>query len=200
AITYKVMRNLYFVCAHATGNTVYVDTAVIGLRPLSTDLDSVLIFADSVSNTSRDDRWIHANVTGVASGNNCGGLPSLRLTVSANIDVLDSVVAGSPVRAFEVVEARSYSDASGDLWLGGRRWSKSGGWSSLQPLIGPLDGRGLRFAFFDQFGNATTDRTQVARIAITVIGRTTQPVQLSGGGIGYVVDSMVTQVALRNNR
>jgi len=201
AITYKVMRNLYFVCAQATGNTVYLDTAVIGLRALDTDLDSVLIFADSATNTTTDDRWIHANVTAVASGNNCPlGAPSLRLTISANIDALDSVLAGSPVRAFEVVEARSYSDASGVLWLGGRRWSKSANWSTLQPLVGPLEGRGLRFAYYNRFGAVTTDRAEVARIAITVKSRTTEPVQLSGGGIGYVVDSMVTQVALRNNR
>lgn len=201
AITYKVMRNLYFVCKDATGSEVVVDTATIGLRPLSADLDSVVIFADSNTNTTRDDRWIHADIDKVELSKDCaGGAPGLKLSISAKIEQLDSVLAGSPVRAFEVVEARSYADAGGALWLGARRWSKSTGWSSLQPLFGPLASGGLRFGYYDEFGNVTADRTKVARVAITVIGRTSEAVQLSGGGIGYVVDSMVTQVALRNNR
>jgi prepilin-type N-terminal cleavage/methylation domain-containing protein len=202
AITYKVTRNLYFVCQNV-GNAaeLYVDTARIGLRGLDPNTDSLVIFADSVSTKRTDDRWIHANLIRVESGNNCpGGGPSFKLTFFPAVLVSDSVLAGAPVRGFEVVEARKYRDANGDLWLGSRRWNKSTGWSTIQPLVGPLEGTGLGFAYFDATGATTTDRAQVARISITVIGRTAEPVRLSAGGIGYLVDTLVTQVALRNNR
>ncbi|HWP37470.1 MAG TPA: prepilin-type N-terminal cleavage/methylation domain-containing protein [Gemmatimonadales bacterium] len=202
AITYKVTRNLYFVCQNV-GNSaeLYVDTATVGLRGLDPNTDSLLIFADSLTTRRTDDRWIHANLIRVESGNNCpGGRPSLKLTFLPAVLVSDSVIAGAPVRGFEVVEARKYRDANGALWLGSRRWNKSTGWGTIQPLVGPLEGAGLRFAFFDANGAATTNRAQVARVSITVIGRTAEPVQLSTGGIGHLVDSLVTHVALRNNR
>ena len=201
AITYKVMRNLYFVCAQGVGGQIELDTGLIGLRGLDTDTDSLLIFADSASNKRTDDRWIHVNLSAVSTGNNCpGGTPSRRVTFAPSVVVSDSIMPGSPVRGFEIVETRSYGDASNNLWLGQRRWGKSGGWGTIQPIVGPLQSGGLRFQFFDRAGAITADRTQVARISIMVIGRTTQPVQLSVGSIGYVVDTMVTHVALRNNR
>jgi prepilin-type N-terminal cleavage/methylation domain-containing protein len=201
SITYKAMRNLYVACAQTNGPQVVLDTAVIGLRALDPDTDSLLLFADSSTNGRTDDRWIHADVVAVQSAKTCpGGRPSLTVTIAPAVVLTDSVHAGAPVRAFEVVEVRSYSDANGDLWLGGRRWNKNSGWSAIQPFVGPLQARGLRFAYSDANGAATSDVTQVARISITVIGRTAEPVRLSPRGIGYLVDSLVTHVALRNNR
>jgi prepilin-type N-terminal cleavage/methylation domain-containing protein len=201
AITYKVMRSLYLVCANASGTDIYLDTARVGLRGLDADYDSLLVFADSNTGRAGDDRWIHANVQSISTGNNCpGSRPSIRVRLSVNIATSDTVLAGSPVRGFEVVESRSYVDASSNLWLGQRRWSKSGGWGQIQPIVGPLQAGGLQFTYLDANGAVTTNQAAVTRIAITVRGRTAEPVQLSTGGIGYLVDSMVTHVALRNNR
>lgn len=201
AMTYKVMRNLYVSCANSVGTEVLVDTTRFGLRGLDVATDSLLIFADSTSGSGRDDRWVHVNLTKIETGNNCpGGAPSFKLSFFPAVLVTDSVLAGSPIRGFEVVEVRSYTDANDALWLGGRRWNKNTGWSSIQPFVGPLEAGGLRFTYYDANDAVTANVAQVARIAITVIGRTAEPVQLSGGGIGYLVDSLVTHVALRNNR
>lgn len=201
SITYKAMRNLYVTCIQATGGDIYLDTTLIGLRGVDAQFDSLLVFADRQTNLTSDDVWLHVNVTQVSTGNNCpGGQPSIKVSVNPSIQATDSALAGYPVRGFEVVDVRRYVDASGVVWLGARRLSKSTGWSGIQPVVGPLQARGFRLAYFDRAGVATADPRQVARISITVIGRTSQPVRLNDGTMGYLADSLVTQVALRNNR
>src|SRR2546425_13053022 len=71
----------------------------------------------------------------------------------------------------------------------------------MQPLIGPVLTNGLAFQYYDVNGNPTAVRTQVARIDITVRARTTAAVR-SGGQAPAATggDSIVTSVALRNNR
>lgn len=204
-ITYKAMRNLYVTCAPQTiGTLLLLDTAVIGLRPLDPERDSVLILADRRTDISTDDVWLHQNVVSVATGALCPGAAlSINVTISPGVLATDTVMRGAPVRGFEVQEIRRYPDAAGNLWLGARRYTKSPavspGWQGLQPVVGPLAGRGLVLAYFDSTGAVTTDRTLVARVSVTVIGRTAQPVQ-TGGTVGYLLDTLVTNVALRNNR
>jgi prepilin-type N-terminal cleavage/methylation domain-containing protein len=202
SITYKAMRTLHWVCVtQASGATLYLDTSLIGLRAIDPGYDSLLIFADSQTILTRDDRWIHANVTSTSTGTDCsGGAPSIRVNVRPAVTTSDSVLAGSPVRGFEVVEVRRYVDAAGVTWLGQRRYHKSTGWTGLQPVVGPLQTSGLRFRYYAKDGTTTADRTRVARISLTVIGRTPQTVRLADKSMGYLVDSLTTNVALRNNR
>ncbi len=202
SITYKAMRYLGWICnAQATGSTLYLDTTRIGLRPLDGEYDSLLIFADSQTTLTRDDRWIHASVTSTSTGNDCtGGVSSIRVNITPAVAASDSILTGSPVRGFEVVDVRRYVDAAGVTWLGQRRYDKSSAWSALQPVVGPLQAKGLRFAYYAKDGTVTTDWTQVARINITVIGQTSQPVRLADKSMGYFVDSLITNVALRNSR
>lgn len=201
SLTYKAMRNLRWTCVQPTGGRLFLDTTLIGLRELDAGYDSVLIFADSQTIITRDDRWMHANVTAISTGNDCpGGAPSIRVDITPAVTSSDSIIAGSPVRGFEVVDVRRYVDASGVTWLGQRRYNKSTGWSSLQPVVGPLQDKGLRFTYYARNQIATTDPASVAQIGIAVIGRTSQPVRLSDKSMGYFVDSLVTYVALRNNR
>ena len=71
----------------------------------------------------------------------------------------------------------------------------------MQPLVGPVLTNGLTFSYFDANGNATAVRTQVARIDITVRGRTAVAVRAGGQAARRAaVDSITTSVALRNNR
>lgn len=193
-ITYKAMRNLYTTCAvHAIGNVVSLDTTVIGLRGLDAEVDSLLIFADSTSATLRDDKWLHRNVASLGRANNCpGGQPSIDVGILPGLAAADSVLLGSPARGFEVVEVRRYRDASGGVGLGARRYHKRTGWTGLQPVAGPLVATGFRLSYFDAGGHATSDAAHVARIGIIVIGRTAT--------VDYLVDTLATQVALRNYR
>lgn len=201
-LRYKAMRSFYTVCTPlAIGATISLNPMVGGLRTLDASRDSILIFADGASTDTRDDRWIRANVVSVSSGTNCNGGPSVDVTIGGiTLGVVDSVVRGSPVRGFEVVEFLVYQDSYGARWLGIRQYSKGGTPGTPQPLLGPLEPGGLKFRYFDAAGNPTTDPRQVVRIGITVIGRTPQQVRTAGGTMGYVVDTLSTQVALRNSR
>ncbi len=201
-LRYKAMRSFYTVCSPlAIGSTISLNPMAGGLRNLDASRDSILIFADGISTDTREDRWVRANVVAVSSGTNCNGGPSVDVTIGGiTLGVVDSVVQGSPVRGFEVVEFLVYQDSYGARWLGIRQYSKGGTPGTPQPLLGPLEPGGLRFTYFNAAGNPTTDPRQVVRIGITVIGRTQQQVRTTGGTMGYVVDTLSTQVALRNSR
>ncbi len=209
SITYRAMRGLRWICAGpATGNTLFLDTTRIGLRSLDASYDSLLIFADFDSTLTSDDRWYHADLAASpANATDCGGRPSRRVMIGLSLPggrtslvAQDGIIVGSPVRAFEMARVMRYLDASGATWLGMQRRNKSSGWTNLQPVVGPLQDRGLRFTYYAADGSVTANRSQVARIGISVIGRTSDRVRLGTGGMGYLIDSLVTQVALRNNR
>jgi hypothetical protein len=71
--------------------------------------------------------------------------------------------------------------------------------TDLQPLLGPVTSDGLAFAYFDSSGAVTTDPTRVSLIEIRVRTEAVQPVRRAGR-LERQVDSLVTLVALRNNR
>lgn len=207
AIVYKGMRSLYAICLPApatppvpiAGGTLTLDARMMGLRGLDREFDSLLVFADLNPNIMSDDRWLHVGVTDVQTGNNCpGNTPSLAVQISPAIAAASGVFTGAPVRGFEMVEVQNYQDGGGTFWLGIRRWNKLTGWADIQPIAGPLQPNGFQLGYFDANGIATADPRQVARVDITVIGRTSQPVSLNDGTLGYLVDTLTTQVALRN--
>lgn len=208
SITYRGMRGLRWVCLGPTvGTMLAVDTTRLGLRSVDATYDSVLIYADSNLNLTSDDHWYHADVTSnPAAANDCAG-GSRRINFAINLGgrttlvAQDDVVAGAPVRVFEIARMMSYLDVSGATWLGMQRYNKSSGWTTLQPVVGPLQTGGLAFTYYDANGDVTANRAQVARVQITVIARTSDKVlRKTSGGVDYLVDTLVTQVALRNNR
>src|SRR2546426_564254 len=104
---------------------------------------------------------------------------------------------GAPVRGFERVIYGLYNPPGDTSWYVG--FQPAG--QAMQPLIGPVLTNGLTFQYFDVNGNATVVRSQVARIDITVRARTTGAVRAGGqAAAATIVDSIVTSVALRNNR
>jgi hypothetical protein len=101
------------------------------------------------------------------------------------------------VRGFERVVYQLYQPAGDTSWYVG--FQPAG--QSMQPLIGPVLSNGLTFQYFDVNGNVTAVRNQVARIDITVRARTTGAVRAGGQAArATIVDSVLTSVALRNNR
>jgi hypothetical protein len=112
---------------------------------------------------------------------------------------LAAVQAGAPVRTFRVAQILLYQDAGGDWWLGGRAYQKSGGaWGTTQPVLGPLSGSGLALSYFDASGTTTTDPAVVARVGVTVQSQSGQLVYRTTGS-AYLLQDLVTQVAVRNN-
>ncbi|MGD2136174.1 MAG: prepilin-type N-terminal cleavage/methylation domain-containing protein [Gemmatimonadales bacterium] len=209
SITFKAMRNLYVLCqtpssGGTNGDIVAwaADAATFGLRDVDADRDSMVVFAEADPSTRSDNYWLHANVRGVTYGTACpGGAASatIRLSGISPSGALDDVVAGAPARGYQVIQVLTYTDARGDLWLGRREHTKTG-WSTTQPLLGPLAASGLQFTYYDENGVVTTTPADLARVEIMVIGSTTRAVRASDGTTRYVVDTLTTQVALRNNR
>jgi hypothetical protein len=144
---------------------------------------------------------VHADVTGLAYGSLCpGGQPSVTVTLGNvyPVGALGDVTAGTPVRGYEVLRVLTYQDARGDAWLGVQQFTKGSGWSSTQPLLGPLAGRGVQFTYLDSAGTSTTSEEDVARIEVLVPGMTREPVR-SAGRLQRVIDTLSTTVAVRNN-
>lgn len=167
--------------------------------------DSVLVFHEGDESSRNDDGWAVGRVSGVVTGvaENC---PDATAGTRLNIDfvafaapltnVAGAITVGGTVRGFQIVTYKLLQGADG-LWYLGVRGPAGG----LQPLIGPLTGNtGLRLNYFDAAGAVTAVPANVAQIEIIVRGRTAQAIQLPSGGRVTPVDSIVTRVALRNNR
>jgi hypothetical protein len=112
-------------------------------------------------------------------------------------NVANAIPVGAPVRGYEHVTYQLYQPAGDTSWYVGFQ----PGIGTMQPLLGPVLTNGLTFQYFDANGVVTAVRTNVARIDITVRARTTAAVRRGGQAArATVVDSVVTSVALRNNR
>lgn len=203
SLRYKSMEALYVQCAtpDVAGSSIFLDRSTFfGLRPISAADDSVLIFAEGDSTTRTDDQWVSASVASTTVGTACpGSQPSITVGL-AGIAAADlaGVQAGAPVRTFRVVEISLY-EQSGDWWLAGAQYQKSGGtWGSPQRLLGPLSGTGLQLTYADSTGATATTPAQVARVGIAVQSQSLQRVYRTGGTT-YLLQNLVTQVALRNN-
>ncbi|MCH7874605.1 MAG: prepilin-type N-terminal cleavage/methylation domain-containing protein [Gemmatimonadetes bacterium] len=202
-LQFKSMRSLYFLCQAPAGTQVVLDANLFfGIRPLDQARDSLLLFAEGDPLTRADDSWLHADVVSTTPGTACpGGGASVTVNVGGvTAPELAAVESGAPVRGFEVVEVRLYADGLGAQWLGRRRFQKSGSWTATEPIVGPLSSGGLQLAYYDSTGAVTATPGNVARISITVETQGTQRVRgTSGQGMEYLLQDLMTHVAIRNN-
>jgi prepilin-type N-terminal cleavage/methylation domain-containing protein len=205
SITIRAMRQVAFICdPPVLGATLNVDLTVraepmYGSRIFNPTSDSLLLFYDGDPSTRMDDAWHLAKLNAVVNQNCTDGKPGWKLSatlaaVPANL--AGGVTVGSPVRGFETVSYAAYL-SSDSKWYVGLKTA-----NGTQPLIGPIIGStGLGFTYYKVDGTTTAVPALVARIRVTVRERTAQPVQQGGVGGGLVtkVDSVTTQVSLRNN-
>ena len=168
------------------------------------DNDGILIYYDGDKNSRLDDFWATGTITASPNGQNCDdGTNGQRLLLNINLlglgaNLPGAIPLGAPVRGWEPVTYALYQQAGDTSWYVG--FQPSG--ATMQPLIGPvLAGNGLQFQYFDANGNVTAVRAQVARIDVTVRARTGAAIRAGGqAAAATIVDSVVTSVALRNNR
>lgn len=197
-ITYRAMRGIGFVCQTPTATEIRVArSSYSAYRDPAAVRDGVYIFIDGNPDIATDDVWLPLAVTGVAGASTCGGASAIALTVPFTT-ALTAVPVGTPVRIYETMQLQLYSNG-GKNWLGAR--SVSAGEISMQPVLGPLTANGLAFEYLDAGGAATTDRTAIKSIRVTIRGVTDQNINLgdgSSGTLASVQDSLVTQVVLRN--
>ena len=206
SFTYKSMQAVYVQCAAPNTGSLEIildRNTFFGLRAMSVTDDSVLIFAEGDTTTRGDDGWLSASVSSMTTGTACpGSRPSITVGLAGvTAAQLGTTQAGAPVRTFRPMQILLYQDAAGDWWLGGRLYQKSGGtWGATQPVLGPLSPTGLALTYADSLGTATTNPLRVARVGITVQSQSSDRVYRSGStGSVYLLQDLVTQVAVRNN-
>lgn len=176
-IVYRASRAIGFLCAHPEPDSdLVIEAPVISWRPIDTDVDSVLIFAEGDLLTRDDDRWLHADVTGAASEACDNGADGRRVVLgSVTGGTLGAVRFGAPVRFGSVHEVRLYRGGDGAWWLGERRYSKLTGWPTIQPLLGPLVPGGLEFRYRDANGQPAAVASEVGLIEIAIQPAPTTP-------------------------
>jgi prepilin-type N-terminal cleavage/methylation domain-containing protein len=174
-----------------------------GSRGINKDTDSLLIYYDGDPTTRADDFWATGQITAAPNGQNCAdGQNGQRLVLTVNLlglgaNVAGAIPVGAPVWGFERVTYQLYQPAGDTSWYVG--FQPAAG--TMQPLIGPVLVNGLTLSYFDLNGNVTAVPAQVARIDITVRARTVAAIRKGGQApLQAAVDSLVTSVALRNNR
>lgn len=221
SITFRAMRWLSFVCqipvlggASWNGLTMIVRGGAAGQMGFYgsrgiLNTDSLLVYWDGDQTTRTDDYWPLGGVTATANAV-CPGVPANQPGTLVTFNLFNAPVAfatankagaitvGAPVRGWERVTYSLWQSPTDGLYYIG--FQPQG--QATQPLIGPLTGAtGLTLSYYDVNGNVTAVRTSVARIDITVRARTVAAVRSGGQAAAQVaVDSVVTSVALRNNR
>jgi prepilin-type N-terminal cleavage/methylation domain-containing protein len=215
SISIRAMRWLGFACTSPVlGGALTAVSVVVrggapgqplffGARGINNATDSLLIYYDGNQTTRTDDYWATGRIVAAPNGQNCpDGQNGQRVIFDLNLlgigaNTPGAITIGAPVRGFERVTYSLYQAAGDTSWYIG--FQPAG--QTMQPLVGPVLTNGLTFSYFDANGNATAVRTQVARIDITVRGRTAVAVRAGGQAARRAaVDSMTTSVALRNNR
>ena len=178
-----------------------------GARGIRTT-DSLLIYWDGNQTSRTDDYWPVGGVVAAAAAN-CPGVPvnqpgtlvtfnaTSAPVVFGSANVAGAITIGAPVRGWErVTYSLQQSPTDGQWYI----YMTPAG-QTAQPLIGPVLANGLSLSYFNAAGNVTAVASQVARIDLTVRGRTANAIRKGGQATAAVaVDSIVTSVALRNNR
>lgn len=198
SITFRAFRKVGVVCARPSTNRI----EVWELGDQFVDGDSALVFSNLDPQAQPDGTWLPISVKQrEASGTSCteawGNYPLTVLQMFSSYSATQ-VAPGALVRGFVPVTYGRYQ-INGE-WVIGRREGKG----PVVPLLGPIaDVDGLTFRYFDvndvnitPLPNDVMDentRRRIRRIEIAVRARR------GDVGTSTVVDSLVTQVALRGN-
>jgi prepilin-type N-terminal cleavage/methylation domain-containing protein len=213
SVTYRAMRGLGYTCQLSAGtNDVVVRNDPNdptrqwqGLRTLTTT-DSLMLYIENDQTTAVDDMWLTVGLTTAPVAQNCpDGTPGIRFRIGIPAGLLitsatafGNMFVGGPVRAFELMQMRSYA-SGGKVWLGMRSRPLTVG-TTLEPVLGPLSGTatGLQLDFRDANNAATTVPDNVRSVWVSLQSASDELVRTTGR---YAkVDSLTrtTRVALRN--
>jgi prepilin-type N-terminal cleavage/methylation domain-containing protein len=197
AITYRAMRGFGFACQAPSATQISVNrNGLSSYRDPQAGRDSAYVFLQEGLQPGANAAWLPVAIAHVATGTACPGAggPSLTLTVPST-PALAGVVAGTPVRIFEIMELRLYR-SEGRSWLGLRSVSSG---EAIQPLAGPFsDADGIRLESLDVNGLATSAVSQVKSIRLTLRGVGEGPSSSPGGDGPPVKQELTAQIALRN--
>lgn len=179
--------------------------SVYGLRTPDAVEDSVLVFAEADGGKRSDDAWLIGSVTAVGTSACASGSNALSLTVEitaasgGQAAALANVTSGAPLRGFQQEELSLFQGADTRWWLGQRTANRTGSWTSVQGLVGPLAAGGLGFQYFDSTGAVTATLANIASIGMFLRAESSNRVRTQATNIDFARDSLISRVALRNN-
>jgi hypothetical protein len=192
ALTYRAQRGIGFLCqASSPTEFRFPRSSFSGRRDPQAGRDEVYVFVPGNPEAATGDSWVPLKIASVAVTAPCPGAqgPAITLTLSGSPSS-ELLEAGTPVRITELMELRLYR-AEGRSWLGARSVSSG---EVIQPLLGPLsDTGGLELEYLDGTGAATTDKTGIKSVRVTLRGTG----EASGTDIA-AEEELITQVTLRN--
>ena len=212
SVTYRAMRGLGYTCQLSAGtNDVVVINAPNDVRQWQalrtlTTTDSLMLYIENDKTTSGDDMWLTVGLTTAPVAQNCPdgtagirfriGMPAGLLITSAT--AFGNMFVGGPVRAFELMQMRSYT-SGGKVWLGMRSRPLTVG-TTLEPVLGPLSGTatGLQLMYRDASNNATTVADNVRSVQQLPQSASDEVVRTTGRYAKLDSLTMTTRVALRN--
>ncbi len=125
-----------------------------------------------------DPGWIALELLGPPRSRACpDGAPGTALPVAVGPSDLAAIGPGSPLRAFEPVELRSYL-SSGSAWIGLRAIATG---EAVQPLAGPLSSSGLVLTWLDWNGlSASTGAVSAVGFRVTSLTARSMPDSMTG--------------------
>lgn len=203
SVSFRAMRGFGVTCAVSAAQVRVRDDAPLAfnaIRAVVPGRDSLLLFVEGDTASRLDDRWVRSPVLSVGASS-CGGIAALAfgtvdLAGLLGSGTLGDVVAGGPVRAFEIVRLAEYTSA-GQRWLG---FASVSGGETIQPVAGPLASDGLTLEYLDIGGVATSTPAAVRSIRMALVGASERAVARgwSGGPTEFAVETVSTRLSLRN--
>lgn len=209
AMKYRAMRWTGISCTGLTvagGNLrlTMLKSQLWGQRTPDAALDSILVYAENSAATRQDDVWLVGGLVDTATVACPNAAPGMRITfaISAasggNAAAQAGFTVNSPIRGFQHEEVSLYSNA-GTNWFGHKTMDAGGTWTAVEALVGPLTATGLAFTYYDTLSVVTATLTDIASVGVIVRSQSTDAANTSTG-IGNLRDSLITRIALRNNR
>jgi len=215
SITYRAPRGLGYMCnftptAGTTADVVVYNAAGDArqwnaYRALTTT-DSLMLFVENNSKTAVDDMWLTVGLTANPSAQNCPDatagirfriqIPGALAITAAGLQAVTPT--GNPVRAFELMQMRSYT-SNGKVWLGMRSRPLTAG-TTVEPVVGPLSGtaQGLAFTYKDASNATTNVADNVRSVQISLQPMSDEMVRTTGKYAQMDLDTVTTRVSLRN--
>jgi hypothetical protein len=196
SLTYRALRGGGIACLVAANEVRLFRNPSYFTRPIVPTRDSLLLFVENDPDIGSDDTWEAIPITAVNTASTCGASPAISLTTTV-VSPIANVVLNAPAHVFEVMQIAEVA-SGGENWLGAR--SVSAG-QALQPVVGPLAGTGLSFAYFDSLGNATATAADVRSIQVILRGVSEDAVRQAGTSstVQNLQDSVVFQLSVRNS-
>jgi prepilin-type N-terminal cleavage/methylation domain-containing protein len=213
SITYRAVRGLGYTCDQPPGtNDIVVYNAAGDVRKWQsyralTTTDSLMLYIENDPSISGDDLWLTVGLTTAPVAQNCpGGTAGIRYRIAIPgglgmtiAQAFGAMQLGGPVRAFELMQLRSYT-SGGKTWLGMRSRPLTLG-TTIEPVIGPLSGTatGLTFTFRDASNNVTAVADNVRSVEVGMQPMSDEMTRTTGKYAKMdTLATMTTRVALRN--